>query len=675
MLKGIREGGTFLLNSEWDSSEVFDHLTEEMQRTIIEKKIAFYNINALDISRSVGLGSRINTVMQAAFFKISGILPEDEAIRLIKDAIKKTFIKKGEDIVKMNWECVDRTSEALEQVKIPEKITKSAAVPEVIPPDASEFAREVIEPVIRFEGDSLPVSKMSFDGVIPTGTTRLEKRGIAPRVPRWLSDKCIQCNQCVMACPHGVVRVKQIAPEDLKDASGGFEAVKSKTKNDKDLQFRIQVYIEDCTGCGVCVETCPAKEKALEWTTLEKAREAGQNENVAFFESLPDNVTDGVSETTVKGAMFRRPLFEFSGACAGCGETPYVKLTTQLFGERMIIANATGCSSIYGGTFPTIPYCTGKDGRGPVWANSLFEDNAEYAFGMRLAVDSNRRALKKAVEELADGAAGAELCEALKHAMEKWDSVDAEAQAAQAEVQRLLPDALEAATGEKRKLLAKMVELQDYFVDKSIWAIGGDGWAYDIGFGGLDHVMAMGRDVNVLVLDTEVYSNTGGQASKATPLASVAKFASAGKRTGKKNMGLMLMSYGYVYVASVSMGANPNQCLKAFLEAEAYKGPSIILAYSPCIAHGIDMSQSRLEQKRAVEAGYYPLFRFNPADEKKFHWETKPPKLSFQDFIRGERRYSSLKRAAPEEAEKLFKEAEEDARKRMELLAKMAELM
>jgi len=675
MLKGIREGGTFLLNSEWDGSEVFDHLTEDMQRTIIEKKIAFYNINALEISESVGLGLRINTVMQAAFFKISGILPEDEAIRLIKEAIKKTFIKKGEDIVKMNWECVDRTSAALKQVKIPEKITKSAAVSEVIPADASEFAREVIEPVIRFKGDSLPVSKMSFDGIIPTGTTRLEKRGIAPRVPRWLSDKCIQCNQCVMACPHAVLRAKQIAPEDLKGAPDGFEAVKSKTKNERDLQFRIEVYIEDCTGCGVCVETCPAKEKALEWTTLEQAREAGQNENVAFFEGLPDNVTDGVSETTVKGAMFRRPLFEFSGACAGCGETPYVKLATQLFGERMVIANATGCSSIYGGTFPTIPYCTTKDGRGPAWANSLFEDNAEYAFGMRLAVDSNRRALRKAVEELPEGAAGAELAEALKRAMEKWDCTDAEAQAAQAEVQRLLPAALEAATGESRRVLAKIVELQDYFVDKSVWAIGGDGWAYDIGYGGLDHVMAMGNNVNVLVLDTEVYSNTGGQASKATPLASVAKFASAGKRTGKKNMGLMLMSYGYVYVASVSMGANPVQCLKAFLEAEAYKGPAIILAYSPCIAHGIDMSKSRLEQKRAVEAGYYPLYRFNPADEKKFHWETKPAKSSFQDFIRGERRYSSLKRTAPEEAEKLFKEAEEDARRRMELFAKMAELM
>ena len=675
MLKGISEGGTFLLNSEWDSSEVFNHLTEEMQRTIIEKKLKFYNINALEISTAAGLGARINTVMQAAFFKISGVLEEGKAILLVKDAIKKTFITKGEDIVKMNWECVDRTSAALEAVKIPDRITQSAPRPVLIPQDASTFAREVIEPVMRGEGDVVPVSKMSFDGVIPSGTTRLEKRGIAPRVPHWLKDNCIHCNQCVMSCPHAVIRAKQMAPEDLKGAPAGFEVVKSKTKNERDLQYRIQVYIEDCTGCGVCVETCPAKEKALELRELEGERKAGENENVAFFEALPDNVTEGIAETTMKGAMFRKPLFEFSGACAGCGETPYVRLASQLYGERMIIANATGCSSIYGGTFPTVPYCQTKDGRGPAWANSLFEDNAEYGFGMRLAVDCNRDALKAAAGQLLSAGTTPELSAALKQAVELWDSVAADAQAAQKEVKRLLPAAVAAATAENKATLAKVAEMQDYFVDKSIWIIGGDGWAYDIGFGGLDHVMAMGRNVNVLVLDTEVYSNTGGQASKATPLAAVAKFANAGKRTGKKNLGLMMMTYGYVYVASVAMGANRNQCMNAFLEAEAYDGPSIILAYSPCIAHGIDMGKSQLEQKRAVEAGYYPLYRYHPKAEKRFHWDTKAPTGSFQDFIRNERRYTSLLQTAPEEAESLFAQAEADAVKRQETFQKLAEIL
>ena len=675
LLKGIREGGTFLLNSEWKSDEVFEHLTEDMQRTIIEKKIKFYNINALEIAGSVGLGARINTVMQVAFFKISGIIEEGEAIKLIKDAIKKTFIKKGEDIVKMNWECVDRTAAALKQVAVPDSVTRSAPVPQLIPDDASDFAREVIEPVMRWQGDSLPVSKMSFDGVVPTATTRLEKRGIAPRVPHWISENCIHCNQCAMSCPHAVIRAKQIAPADLADAPESFHTLKSKTKNDKDLQYKIQVYIEDCTGCGVCVETCPAKNKALEFKPLAEEREAGEGKNAEFFDGLPDNVTDGIAETTLKGAMFRKPLFEFSGACAGCGETPYVKLASQLFGERMLIANATGCSSIYGGTFPTIPYCRTTDDRGPAWANSLFEDNAQYGFGMRLAVDSNREMLKAAVEALLAAGTTADLTAALQHCLAKWDAVDAEAQAAQSAVKHLLPAAVEAATPEARAALEKLTEFQDYFVDKSVWAIGGDGWAYDIGYGGLDHVMALGKDINVLVLDTEVYSNTGGQASKATPLAAVAKFANAGKRQGKKNMGLMFMSYGYVYVASVAMGANRNQCLRAFLEAEAYKGPSIILAYSPCIAHGIDMGKSQLEEKRAVEAGYWPLYRYDPRDEKqRFHWETKEPTASFQDFIRSERRYTSLLATAPDEAEKLFKLAEEDAARRMNTFKRIGDV-
>jgi len=675
MLKGIREGGVFLLNSEWDSSEVFDHLTPDMQKTIIEKKIKFYNINALKIASEAGLGNRINTVMQAAFFKISGVLDEDTAIDLIKGAIKKSFLRKGEDIVKMNWECVDRTAAALEEVPVPDAPTGGCAPPKLIAADASDFARGVIEPLMHLRGDELPVSRMSFDGTIPTATTRLEKRGIAPRVPHWLSENCIQCNQCSMACPHAVIRAKQIAPADLEGAPEDFTTVKSKTKNDRDLQYKIQVYIEDCTGCGVCIETCPAKTKALEFRTLEHERAAGEARKAEFFDALPDNVLDGISPTTVKGAQFRKPLFEFSGACAGCGETPYVKLATQLFGERMIIANATGCSSIYGGTFPTVPYCQSKEGCGPTWANSLFEDNAEYGFGMRLAVDSNREQLKTAVAELLEAGTTPDLTAALNHSMALWDSVEDEALVAQRAAKLLAPAALEAATPENRALLEKVTELQDYFVDKSVWCFGGDGWAYDIGYGGLDHVLAQGRNVNILVLDTEVYSNTGGQASKSTPIGAVAKFANAGKRQGKKNMGLMCITYGYIYVASVAMGASRNQTMKAFLEAEAYKGPSIIFAYSPCIAHGINMTESQTEEKRAVEAGYYPLYRYNPDLEKPFIWETKDPTGSFQDFIKGERRYTALRKTAPDEAEHLFELAEEDAKRRSEVFKKLGDIL
>jgi pyruvate-ferredoxin/flavodoxin oxidoreductase len=668
MLSGLKNGGTFLLNSEWDSSEVFEHLTREMQETILSKDIQFYNINALEIASDVGLGNRINTVMQAAFFKISGVLPEDSAIKLIKDAIKKTFGTKGQDIVEMNWECVDRTAAALVKVPVPASLEDVAAYepPQLIPDDADGFAKGVIEPLMHELGNTVPVSMMSFDGIIPSATTRLEKRGIAPRVPHWIAENCIQCNQCSMACPHAVIRAKQIAPADLEDAPEGFTTLKSRTKNERDLQYRIQVYIEDCTGCGVCIATCPAKTKAIEFRVLDDER-AG--------DALPDNVLDGADVDTVKGAQFRKPLFEFSGACAGCGETPYVKLTTQLYGERMIVANATGCSSIYGGTFPTIPYCKSKDGCGPTWANSLFEDNAEYGLGMRLAVSSNRALLRQAVDALLASGTTPDLEAALKRSLSLWDSKGDEALAAQRAVKLLLPAAMAQAGEANAALLAKAVELQDYFVDKSVWIFGGDGWAYDIGYGGLDHVMASGENVNALVLDTEVYSNTGGQASKATPIGAVAKFANAGKRTGKKNIGLMMMSYGYVYVASVAMGANRNQTMKAFAEAEAYDGPSIIFAYSPCINHGIDMMLSQEEEKRAVDCGYWPLYRYNPAAEKRFSWDSKDPKESFQDFIRSERRYTTLLKTAPQEAERLFQEAEADAMRRLETFKRIGELI
>ena len=678
MLGPLKEGGTFLLNTRITADQVFSSLTAEEQKLIIDRKIKFYVIDALKIANEVGLGSRINTVMQACFFKIAGVLPEQEAIELMKGAIKKSFIKKGEDIVKMNWNAVDKSSEGLIEVKVPAAPTADAFVaPTLISGDAGDFANNIIKPIMQLKGDDIPVSQMSFDGTLPLGTTCLEKRGVAPRVPKWVPENCIQCNQCVQSCPHAAIRVKQIAPGDLDGAPASFNTLKSKTKNDRDLQYKIQVFVEDCQSCGVCLVTCPSKTKALEWSPTDVEREAGENANEAFFSALPEDVIDGAPITSVKGLQFKQPLFEFSGACAGCGETPYVKMMSQIAGDRMVAANATGCSSIYGGTFPTIPYCTNSEGRGPAWGNSLFEDNAEYGFGMRLAVDNNRALLKIKVERILELGTTPELTAALKKAQEIFDATDQEAKDHQLAVQALLPAALKAASGEAAEVMAKIVELKDYFVDKSVWIIGGDGWAYDIGYGGVDHVVALGKNVNILVVDTEVYSNTGGQASKATPIGAVAKFANSGMKLPKKNMPFMCMSYGYVYVASISLGANRAQAQKAMMEAEAYPGPSIIFAYAPCINHGIDMSQSQVEMKRAVDAGYWPLFRFDPRNEegKRFNWESKEPTGSYQDFIRGERRYTALQKTNPSEAESLFEQAETDAKRRMNFFKKIGEVM
>ncbi len=677
ILKGIRENGTFLLNSNWKAEEVFENLTESMQKTIIDKNIKVYNIDALKIANEVGLRNRISTIMQVAFFKISGVLPEDKALKLIKDAIKKTFMKKGEDIVKMNWKAVDRTLEALEEVPIPDKIGKSAPEIKLIPDDASDFAKSVIDLSMHFEGDKIKVSQMPLDGAVPTGTTKLEKRGVANLVPRWIPDNCIQCNQCSLVCPHATIRPKQIDPDDLKDAPGNFVTLKSRTKNDRDLKYRLQVYIEDCVGCENCVEVCPTKDKALEMVPIGEARKAGEVENEKFFEELPDNVLDGVKKTTVKGSQFLLPYLEFHGACAGCGETPYVKLATQLYGDRMIIANATGCSSIWGGTFPTVPYCKDKNGRGPTWANSLFEDNAEYGFGMRLAVNSNRKQLLFNINKLLEMGTTKELTQALQKSREHWTSVEDEAKSAAEEVIKALPEAQKKASGEKEKVLRKIIELKDYIVDKSVWSIGGDGWAYDIGYGGLDHVLATGKNINVLVLDTEVYSNTGGQASKATPTGSVAKFASAGKATKKKDLGRMAMSYGYVYVAAVAMGANQNQCLRAFLEAESYDGPSLIIAYAPCINHGLDMTKTQAEEKLAVDTGYWILYRYDPrrAEEGKnpLVLDSKEPKLEYQTFLDNEIRYRTLMQQHPDAAKVLFKRAAQEAEQRYKDYKKMSE--
>ena len=680
LLKGIKEGGAFLLNSPYSAEEAFSHLSRDLQKTIIDKKIKFYNVNAEElVKQQPGLrGKGANTVMMVAYFKVSGIVPFEQALEGMKSMTIKTFKKKGDDVVNMNLALIDAAVDACKEVEVPTSLDGVGCIDdiEILPKDADEFAKKVIEPSMRLKGDEIPVSAMSVDGVIPTGTACLEKRGIAPRVPKWNSEFCIQCGICASACPHAAIRTKLANPEDLKNAPESFKMIDAKPSLNGE-KFKVQVYCEDCTGCGVCVDQCPMSKvegkKALTWSTLDDEITACELENEKFFDELPDNVMGKNTTKNIKGAMLRKPLFEFSGACAGCGETPYVKLVSQLYGENAIIANATGCSSIYSGTFPTIPYTKTKEGRGPAWANSLFEDNAEFGYGMRLAVDKNRDTLKTYVEKvIANEKTPADLKEALEKAISYFDnSKSEEALKSQNEVKSLLAKYSDCECSD----LAKVRELQDYFTDKSVWIIGGDGWANDIGYGGIDHVLAQGKNVNILVLDTEVYSNTGGQASKSTPTGAVAKFATGGKKTYKKNMGLMSMSYGYVYVASVALGADRMQTLKAFQEAEAYNGPSIIFAYAPCIAHGIDMSKTQTEQKRAVEAGYFPLYRYNPENEQPFTWDAKEPKGSYQDFIRSEGRYKSLMKTNPDSAEELYAKAEDDATKRMAVYKAVGELM
>ena len=674
MMTGIKEGGTFLLNSSWDRDEVFTHLTEDMQKTIIEKKIKFFNIDALSISNNVGLGNRINTVMQTAFFLISGVLDRNVAVKMIKGSIEYTYSKRGKEVVEKNWKAVDATNEALVEVPVPATLPgKAAERKKLIPDNASNFTKTVMEPIMREKGDTITVSQMPIDGVIQTGTTCLEKRGVSAFVPHWISEECIQCNRCSLVCPHAAIRPKQIAPEDLKDCPKSFNTIKALGK-EFDYQYKIQVYIDDCYGCSLCVNECP--KKALEFKSIEEERLNGETENYVFFDKLPNDVLGQWKEDSVKGSQFKQPLLEFSGACAGCGETPYVKLITQFYGDRMIIANATGCSSIWGGTFPNIPYCKNKLGHGPTWANSLFEDNAEYGLGMRLAVDANRRYLKAIIEQLVVKSSCSDFKAALVKSLEIWDKTDNETIVHTEKVKKMIEHELTEEKGDVLELVKKADELKNYFVDKSIWCIGGDGWAYDIGFGGLDHVLASNRKINILVMDTEVYSNTGGQASKSTPLGGVARFAESGKPTTKKDLGMMMMSYGYIYVASVAMGANPDQLIKAIREAEEYDGPAIIIAYASCIHHGIGMDVSKKIEKNAVESGYWILYRYNPANialgKNPFTLDSKEPTKDVREFIDGETRFTSLNRRHPEKMNAFKEENLKFVQKRWEYYKHLA---
>ncbi|MFC1616658.1 pyruvate:ferredoxin (flavodoxin) oxidoreductase [Candidatus Margulisiibacteriota bacterium] len=668
MLKGLKEGGNFLLNSIWGKEETVKRLPDSIKKYLAKHKVNFYIIDAHKIGDKIGLGHRINTIMQSAFFKISEVVPYEDAVKNMKTAIKKTYGRKGKEIVEMNYAAVDAGGKEVEKVEVLAEWANLEGKREVIKRDAATpaFISEVCDPINQQEGDSLPVSAFvgREDGSFPQGTTAYEKRGVAVNVPEWLPETCIQCNQCAYVCPHAVIRPFLMNETEVKNAPANTKTLKAIGKDLGDYQFKLQISPLDCTGCGNCVDVCPApKGKALEMKPL-----GSQMEEVKRWEYFEKNVSYKtlMSTTSVKGSQFVQPLFEFSGACAGCGETPYVKLITQLFGERMVIANATGCSSIYGGSAPATPYCLNNEtGFGPAWANSLFEDNAEFGYGMALGIEKLRERIALKLQELS-------LPEA-KEWLANKDNAELSVEA----VKKLIP-VLEKDNSQAAK---DVLALKQYLIKKSVWVFGGDGWAYDIGYGGLDHVLASGDDINVLVMDTEVYSNTGGQASKATPVAAVAKFAAAGKKIRKKDLGMMAMSYGYVYVAQVAMGSNQGQYIKALREAEAYPGPSLIIAYSPCIAHGLKagMGKTQTEEKKAVEAGYWSLFRYNPLLEAEgknpFVLDSKEPDWSkFQDFINGEVRYLTLKNSFPKEADELFAAAEENAKWRQKSYQRMAAL-
>jgi pyruvate-ferredoxin/flavodoxin oxidoreductase len=670
MLENAVEGATFLLNTQAKQDQAWDSLPNEFQKELIDKKMKFYVIDAYDVAKKTGMGVRINTIMQTCFFAISGVLPRDEAIRYIKDAIKKTYGSKGEQIVQKNYKAVDQAVANLHEIEVPDKVTSEQSMPDIISKEAPDYVQTVVAKIMKNKGDDLPVSAFSEDGTFPTATTQWEKRNVGLEIPVWNPDVCIQCGKCSLVCPHATIRQKVYDPKFLKEAPETFKSADARGKDfPEGYKFTLQVAAEDCTGCGLCIEACPAKnkeepgKKAINMAPQPPLREQERENYTFFLEKLPELDRTKVKIQTVKGSQMLRPLFEYSGACAGCGETPYVKLATQLFGDRMIIANATGCSSIYGGNLPTTPYCVDENGRGPAWSNSLFEDNAEFGLGFRLTLDKQIEFASELVQSLSSQL-GDELVTGLLQSEQESEAGINE--------QRQRVKALREKLKNIKAIEARQLEsISDVLVKKSVWIIGGDGWAYDIGFGGLDHVMASNRNVNVLVLDTEVYSNTGGQMSKATPLGAVAKFAAAGKPLPKKDLGMIFMTYGNIYVSRVAMGYNDMQVVRAMLEAESYDGPSIVIAYSHCIAQGINMSLGLEQQKLAVQSGHYPLFRFDPrkTDEGKnpLKLDSKAPSIPYQDYAYNETRFKMLTKSKPERAKMLIEKAQNEVQSRWHL--------
>jgi len=662
MLSALVEGGTFLLNSPYGLEGTWDKLPRKVQEQLIAKKARFFVIDAYSVARDTGMGSRMNTILQVCFFAISKILPGGEAIEAIRKSIRDTYGRKGEEIVARNMKAVDETLAHLHEVKVPAKITSTAEIPDPFPILAPDFDRNVLGTIYENRGDELPVSAFPIDGTFPTGTAKWEKRNLALEIPVWDTKICIQCGKCAMVCPHSVIRIKVFEPAVLQDAPPTFKSTEARDKEFSGLKLSIQVAPEDCTGCGICVDICPVKNKQetrLKAINMEPQPplRVPERDNWEFFLKIPELDRRKIKSGTIRQQQIQEPLFEFSGACSGCGETPYLKLLSQLFGDRALIANATGCSSIYGGNLPTTPWSKNSDGRGPAWSNSLFEDNAEFGLGFRLSIDKQTEFARELVKRQ-NGNLGDELINGLLNSTQKDESDIYDQRERVAALKEKLKDVN---TSEAQQL----VQLADMLVKKSVWIVGGDGWAYDIGYGGLDHVIASGKNVNILVLDTEVYSNTGGQQSKGTPRAAVAKFAAGGKPGNKKDLGMIAMSYGNVYVASVAMGAKDEHTLKAFLEAEAYDGPSIIIAYSHCIAHGIDMEKGMQDQKAAVEAGHWMLYRYNPergtAGENPLLLDSRSPSRKLQDFLQMETRFKMLTKSKPEEAKRLWAEAQHDA--------------
>ena len=682
MLSYAEEGATFLLTTSHNKDEVWDTLPVEVQEQLISKKMKFYIIDAISLAEEIGLGARINMIMQTAFFIISGIIPKEDAVKSIKTEIKKTYMRKGEDIVNLNYEAVDKALQNIVEVPVPDKATSKVHMRPPVPEHAPEFVKNVTAKLLADNGDSLPVSAMPADGTWPTGTTQYEKRNVGVNIPIWEPDACIQCAQCSFVCPHATIRVKAYDPSQLKDAPSAFKSVDATGKDMKGLKFTVQVAPEDCTGCGSCVFNCPGQKKDSDGNKIEGVKAINmkfqepvrqeETENYDFFLNLPETDRSRFKVTNVKGSQFVKPLFEYSGACLGCGETPYIKLMTQLFGDRLMIANATGCSSIYGGNLPTTPYTTRDDGRGPAWSNSLFEDTAEFGLGMRQTMDKFHTQAMELLDRLVSDPSNSDL----KGLSDSIKNADQSTQEGIDELRGHVEELKKRLSGNDSPDAKNLLSLADYLVKKSVWSIGGDGWGYDIGYGGVDHVLATGENIKLLIMDTEVYSNTGGQMSKATPLGAVAQFAAAGKRTPKKNIGMIMSTYGNVYIAQVNFGANPAQTLKAFIEADAYDGPALIIAYSVCIAHGMDMSKGIEAMKKAVTSGYWPLYRYNPELEAQgknpLVINSKDPSTPFEEYAYRENRYKTLRSSNPEAAKELMKQAEADIKRRWKLLKHMA---